>query len=47
VCVASCVSIKKADRFAEKYGDRVLPLYSFVDYAVERGFELQGAAATP
>ncbi|AQK73403.1 putative geranylgeranyl pyrophosphate synthase 4 [Zea mays] len=36
-----------ADRFAEKYGDRVLPLYSFVDYAVERGFELQDAAATP
>lgn len=24
--------------FRDKYGDRVLPLYSFVDYAVERGF---------
>ncbi|CAN6280445.1 unnamed protein product [Urochloa humidicola] len=31
----------EADRFADKYGDRVLPLYSFVDYAVDRGFELQ------
>jgi geranylgeranyl diphosphate synthase type II len=37
----------EADRFGDKYGDRVLPLYSFVDYAVERGFELQDAAATP
>ncbi|CAL5018805.1 unnamed protein product [Urochloa decumbens] len=34
-----------ADRFADKYGDRVLPLYSFVDYAVDRGFELQDEAA--
>jgi len=37
----------EADRFADKYGDRVLPLCSFVDYAVERGFELQDAAAAP
>uniref|UniRef100_J3LFN7 Uncharacterized protein n=2 Tax=Oryza brachyantha TaxID=4533 RepID=J3LFN7_ORYBR len=37
----------EADRFGDKYGDRVLPLYSFVDYAVERGFELQDAVATP
>ncbi|KAG8059945.1 hypothetical protein GUJ93_ZPchr0002g23404 [Zizania palustris] len=37
----------EADRFADKYGDRVRPLYSFVDYAVERGFELRDAAATP
>lgn len=37
----------EADRFGDKYGERVLPLYSFVDYAVERGFELQDAATTP
>ncbi|KAJ3706798.1 hypothetical protein LUZ61_010503 [Rhynchospora tenuis] len=29
-------------RFGDQYGDRVLPLYSFVDYAVERGFVVQG-----
>ncbi|XP_008813057.2 heterodimeric geranylgeranyl pyrophosphate synthase small subunit, chloroplastic [Phoenix dactylifera] len=37
-------------RFGDKYGDRVLPLYSFVDYAVERGFvveaEGEGKAAS-
>ncbi|KAK8957648.1 hypothetical protein KSP39_PZI001008 [Platanthera zijinensis] len=37
--------------FGDKYGDRVLPLYSFVDYAVERGFVVEStrkaaAAAT-
>jgi geranylgeranyl diphosphate synthase, type II len=37
----------EADRFGDKYGDRVLPLYSFVDYAVERGFEIQDAAERP
>ncbi|KAE8776335.1 heterodimeric geranylgeranyl pyrophosphate synthase small subunit, chloroplastic [Hordeum vulgare] len=37
----------EADRFGDKYGDRVLPLYSFVDYAVERSFELQDSAAKP
>ncbi|KAL6011816.1 hypothetical protein ACLOJK_002282 [Asimina triloba] len=26
--------------FDEKYGERALPLYTFVDYAVERGFEV-------
>lgn len=26
--------------FGEKYGERVLPLYSFVDYAVERDFKV-------
>lgn len=29
-------------RFGDRYGDRVLPLYSFVDYAVERGFVVLG-----
>ncbi|KAJ0963396.1 hypothetical protein J5N97_028518 [Dioscorea zingiberensis] len=29
--------------FEEKYGERVLPLYSFVDYAVDRGFVIQEA----
>ncbi|KAF3340280.1 heterodimeric geranylgeranyl pyrophosphate synthase small subunit [Carex littledalei] len=29
-------------RFGDQYGDRVLPLYSFVDYAVERGFMVEG-----
>lgn len=29
-------------RFGDQYGDRVLPLYSFVDYAVERGFVVEG-----
>ncbi|KAJ4746650.1 Geranylgeranyl pyrophosphate synthase family protein [Rhynchospora pubera] len=28
--------------FGDRYGDRVLPLYSFVDYAVERGFMVEG-----
>nr|APX64489.1 geranyl diphosphate synthase small subunit II [Phalaenopsis bellina] len=27
--------------FGDKYGERVLPLYSFVDYAVDRGFKLE------
>ncbi|PKU77396.1 heterodimeric geranylgeranyl pyrophosphate synthase small subunit, chloroplastic [Dendrobium catenatum] len=37
---------KELKGFGDKYGDRVLPLYSFVDYAVERGFtiESQGKA---
>ncbi|KAL3843334.1 hypothetical protein ACJIZ3_000737 [Penstemon smallii] len=30
---------KELDRL-EKYGDKVLPLYSFVDYAADRGFNL-------
>ncbi|KAJ1703084.1 hypothetical protein LUZ63_002863 [Rhynchospora breviuscula] len=29
-------------RFGDQYGDQVLPLYSFVDYAVERGFVVEG-----
>ncbi|KAK1325383.1 hypothetical protein QJS10_CPA01g00315 [Acorus calamus] len=37
---------KEALRGFEKYGEeRVVPLYSFVDYAVERGFEV-GASAS-
>ncbi|KAJ1703083.1 hypothetical protein LUZ63_002862 [Rhynchospora breviuscula] len=28
--------------FGDRYGDRVVPLYSFVDYAVERGFMVEG-----
>ncbi|EHA8592074.1 putative heterodimeric geranylgeranyl pyrophosphate synthase small subunit, chloroplastic [Cocos nucifera] len=32
---------RELQRFGDKYGDRVLPLYSFVDYAVERGFVLE------
>ncbi|XP_055812208.1 heterodimeric geranylgeranyl pyrophosphate synthase small subunit, chloroplastic-like isoform X2 [Solanum dulcamara] len=26
----------------EKYGDKVMPLYSFVDYAADRGFSIDG-----
>lgn len=45
---------RELQRFAIKYDDRVLPLYSFVDYAVDRGFVVEaggggrgeGAAAT-
>ncbi|XP_020094803.1 heterodimeric geranylgeranyl pyrophosphate synthase small subunit, chloroplastic [Ananas comosus] len=32
-------------RFDDKCGERVLPLYSFVDYAVHRGFLVAGAGA--
>ncbi|XP_010905229.1 heterodimeric geranylgeranyl pyrophosphate synthase small subunit, chloroplastic [Elaeis guineensis] len=32
---------RELQRFGDKYGDRVLPLYSFVDYAVERGFVVE------
>ncbi|KAJ3680461.1 hypothetical protein LUZ60_016739 [Juncus effusus] len=32
---------KELEWFGEKYGDRVLPLMSFVDYAVERGFVVE------
>ncbi|WOL09727.1 hypothetical protein Cni_G18480 [Canna indica] len=37
---------KELENFRDKYGNKVLPLYSFVDYAVERGFEfeVEGAA---
>ncbi|GMN19861.1 hypothetical protein TIFTF001_049956 [Ficus carica] len=31
---------KELDGFAKKYGDTVLPLYSFLDYAVDRGFSV-------
>lgn len=31
---------KELEEFERKYGDKVLPLYSFVDYAVERGFDV-------
>ncbi|XP_058090764.1 heterodimeric geranylgeranyl pyrophosphate synthase small subunit, chloroplastic [Magnolia sinica] len=31
---------KKELRGFERYGDRVLPLYSFLDFAVERGFDV-------
>lgn len=31
---------KKELNRLDKYGDKVLPLYSFVDYAAERGFKL-------
>ncbi|GMN38241.1 hypothetical protein TIFTF001_007482 [Ficus carica] len=31
---------KELDGFEKKYGDSVVPLYSFVDYAVDRGFSI-------
>lgn len=31
---------KELDGFEEKYGDKVIPLYSFVDYAADRGFSV-------
>uniref|UniRef100_A0A2N9HI12 Geranylgeranyl pyrophosphate synthase n=1 Tax=Fagus sylvatica TaxID=28930 RepID=A0A2N9HI12_FAGSY len=34
---------KELDGF-EKYGESVVPLYSFVDYAVDRGFSVDGAS---
>ncbi|XP_042382445.1 heterodimeric geranylgeranyl pyrophosphate synthase small subunit, chloroplastic-like [Zingiber officinale] len=33
---------KELDKFKDKYGEKVLPLYSFVDYAIERGFVVEG-----
>lgn len=33
---------KELEMFKDKYGEKVLPLYSFVDYAVERGFVVEG-----
>ena len=34
---------KELDGF-EKYGVSVAPLYCFVDYAVDRGFKVDGAS---
>ena len=34
---------KELDGF-EKYGESVAPLYCFVDYAVDRGFKVDGAS---
>ncbi|CAL9124620.1 unnamed protein product [Musa textilis] len=35
---------QELERFGDKYGDKVQPLSSFVDYAVERGFVVDSSA---
>ena len=35
---------KELEEFGDKYGEKVLPLYSFVDYATERRFGVEAEA---
>lgn len=38
---------KELDSLEKKYGDKVVPLYSFVDYAADRDFSFGTGGATP
>ncbi|XP_042408246.1 heterodimeric geranylgeranyl pyrophosphate synthase small subunit, chloroplastic-like [Zingiber officinale] len=38
---------KELEKFKDKYGEKVLPLYSFVDYAIESCFMVKAGALNP